>query len=122
MLFARLLIGTTILVVLGYFVLLTSSRTEGTLKTFGKYLAIWLFALPVLLIIAAATMGRRHSGPVMMHSPVMMHGSGVDGPWTHQSPGIPPGPPEDGRPPPPAAQPPATEAPQSTPSPASTAK
>ena len=115
MLFARVLIGATVMVVLGYFVLLTSSRAEGALKTFGKYLAIWLFILPLLLIIAAATMGRRHAGPVMMH------GAGMDGPWIRQGPGFASAPPPDaGRPP--ATQVPAIGAPQPTPAVAPPAK
>jgi len=115
MLFARVLIGATVMVVLGYFVLLTSSRAEGALKTFGKYLAIWLFILPLLLIIAAGTMGRRYAGPGMMHR------AGNDGPWIRQGPGFPTAPPPDaGRPP--VAQAPAIGAPQPTPEAAPPAK
>jgi len=67
MLLLRVLLGSTALVVVGYFVLLTSSKVEGNLKTFGKYLALWLFVLPALLILAAAIMPRMrgHDGPMM---------------------------------------------------------
>ncbi len=102
MLLAPVLICVTLLVVLGYFVLLTSSRAEGTLKAFGKYLAIWLFILPVLLIIAAATMGRWHTCPGMERS------------WFHQPSGYMPGA-QPGPGTPALAQPPATGIPQPAP-------
>lgn len=58
----RLLLALTIIVVIGYFVLLSSERTEGRMKTFGRVLAIWLFVLPALALIAAAAHGGRHGG------------------------------------------------------------
>ena len=58
----HLLFGLSFVVVLGYFVLLSSERAEGRLKTFGRILAIWLFVLPVLALIAAAAHGGMHRG------------------------------------------------------------
>jgi hypothetical protein len=66
----HLLFGLSFVVVLGYFVLLSSERAEGRLKTFGRILATWLFVLPVLALIAAAAHGHRggwHDGWHGMH-------------------------------------------------------
>src|ERR1700722_19163677 len=96
MLLTRILLGATFLVVVGYFVLLTSSRTEGALRTFGKYLGIWLVVLAGLFIIGGATMAHRHGGPGMMH------GQGMQRPWFGRH-GPRPGPrPDEGPPPAPA--------------------
>ncbi len=57
----HLLSVLTIFVVIGYFVLLSSARAEGRLKSFGRILAIWMFVLPVLALIAAAAHGGRHN-------------------------------------------------------------
>jgi hypothetical protein len=35
----------TFLVVIGYFVLFSSTKTEGSIRKFGKVLAIWLFVI-----------------------------------------------------------------------------
>jgi hypothetical protein len=84
MLFFAVLIPTTILVVIGYFVLFASAKAEGTLKTFGRYLSIWTFALAALLLIGAATApmfgGRPFGMPGMMRGhamPGMMQGGGM---------------------------------------------
>jgi MFS-type transporter involved in bile tolerance (Atg22 family) len=50
MLFFFSLIPATALAVAGYFVLYASTRTEGGLRSFGRYLAIWL------LFLAGATL------------------------------------------------------------------
>jgi hypothetical protein len=63
----RLLFALTISVVIGYFVLLSSERAEGRMKTFGRILAIWLFILPVLALIGAAAHGARHDGWRKLH-------------------------------------------------------
>lgn len=39
------LFPATILTVLGYVVLYCSNKVDGTVKTFGKILAIWIFLL-----------------------------------------------------------------------------
>jgi hypothetical protein len=112
----HLLIALTFFVVLGYFVLRSSERAEGRMKTFGRYLAIWLFILPVLALIAAAANGGRHGGwRTMRHGPPPHFG-----PMQIRPPGPAPGPgpvPQFGPPapspapspgPPPPANPPAS--------------
>lgn len=42
------LIPATFWVVVGYFVLLTSTNAEGAIKKFGKILAIWMFIIALL--------------------------------------------------------------------------
>jgi hypothetical protein len=54
MLFFFSLLPATLAVVLGYFVLFSSARSEGGLKTFGQILAVWIFVLAALLPIAGA--------------------------------------------------------------------
>jgi len=45
------LIPTTFLVVVGYFLIYTSTRAEGRLKRFGKYLGVWVFFLAGMVIL-----------------------------------------------------------------------
>jgi len=40
--------------VIGYFVLLSSSRAEGRVQTIGHWLAIWIFVIAVLIPFVAA--------------------------------------------------------------------
>ncbi len=40
--------------VVGYFVLFSSARAEGRVRTFGQVLAVWVFVLAVLIPVAAA--------------------------------------------------------------------
>jgi hypothetical protein len=54
MLFFFSLIPATLAVVLGYFVLFSSAKAEGTVKTFGQTLAVWIFVLAALLPLAGA--------------------------------------------------------------------
>jgi branched-subunit amino acid transport protein AzlD len=42
------LIPATFLVIVGYFVLFSSTRTEGYVRKFGKVLAIWVFIIATL--------------------------------------------------------------------------
>lgn len=51
MLFFFSLIPASILVVIGYFVLFASTRAEGGVRTFGKYLAIWLLFLGTVVVL-----------------------------------------------------------------------
>ncbi|HEY5666795.1 MAG TPA: hypothetical protein VIV64_08745 [Gammaproteobacteria bacterium] len=44
------LIPATVFLVIGYFVLHASARSQGALKPFGQYLAIWLFILAGLIV------------------------------------------------------------------------
>lgn len=77
MLLFAILIPTTILVVIGYFVLLTSAKSETPLKTFGRYLAIWIFALAAVLVIGIATAPMFGGRPFGMGG--MMRGTGMHG-------------------------------------------
>ena len=54
MLFFFSLLPATLAVVLGYFVLFSSARSQGGLKTFGQILAVWIFVLAALLPLAGA--------------------------------------------------------------------
>ena len=54
MLFFFSLIPATFAVVLGYFVLFSSAKTEGGVRTFGQILAVWIFVLAAMLPLAGA--------------------------------------------------------------------
>ena len=60
------LLPATALTIAGYFVLYLSARSEGSLRTFGKYLGYWAFTLAALVILgaifAAAHGGQRGHG------------------------------------------------------------
>lgn len=74
MIVAISLIPATILVVVGYFVLFSATRTGGAMKTFGQALATWLFILAAAFPVAGgyatyagfpsmdAMMGSMHPG------------------------------------------------------------
>ncbi len=47
-------IPATFLVVVGYFVLFSSTKAAGAVKTFGRILAIWLFILAAIFLVAGA--------------------------------------------------------------------
>jgi hypothetical protein len=47
------LLPATALAIAGYFVLYLSARSEGSLRTFGKYLGYWAFTLAGLVILGA---------------------------------------------------------------------
>lgn len=70
------LIAATFLVVVGYFVLFSSTKTEGVVKTFGQILAVWIFILAAILPVtgAYATLAGFPSIDAMMRS---MHPEGV---------------------------------------------
>jgi hypothetical protein len=75
------LLPATALTIAGYFVLYLSDRTEGALRTFGKYLGFWAFTLAGLVVLgaifAAAYVGR-HGG---MIGAQRMTGGMMHGPW-----------------------------------------
>ncbi len=54
MCFVVSLIPATVLAVIGNFVLFSSSKAEGGIRKFGRVLAIWIFAIALLLPIAGA--------------------------------------------------------------------
>jgi len=72
MFFFLSLLPTTLVVIVGYFILFSSNKTEGAVRTFGQVLAIWLFILAAAFPIAGAyamysglsldTMRSMHSG------------------------------------------------------------
>ena len=118
MIFLLALIPATALTVAGYFVLYLSGRSEGSLRTFGRYLSFWAFTLAGLVVLgamfAAGHMHREHPGMWGMHdemhrrwmeerrevprpeSPARGPGAGAEGPST----AMPPPPPPGGAPPP----------------------
>jgi hypothetical protein len=104
MIYLLALIPATALTIAGYFALFLSTRMEGGLRTFGKYLGVWAFTLAALVVLGAlfaAAHGGRHR-MMRMHA---MHGR-MHGPWPGR-PGFGP-PPERGAPPPENAPPPPT--------------
>ena len=50
------LIPTTMFVVIGYFVLFSSTKAEGNVKKYGKYLAIWVFFVASCFLICGIYM------------------------------------------------------------------
>ena len=48
------IIPATLAVVLGYFILFSSTKTQGAVKTFGQVLAIWVFILAAVFPAAGA--------------------------------------------------------------------
>ena len=59
------LLPATGLTIAGYVVLYLSARSEGSLRTFGKYLGYWAFTLAALVILGAifaAAHGHHHHG------------------------------------------------------------
>ena len=48
------LLPATIFVVIGYFVLFSSSKAEGGIRKFGQVLAIWIFIIALFPPIAGA--------------------------------------------------------------------
>lgn len=102
MIYMLVLLPATALTVAGYVVLFLCSRSEGALRTFGKYLGYWAFALAALLILGgifAAAHGGHRCPFFGMHG---MHERMY-------------GPPPDTRPP--AGTPPTSEAPRTLPNP-----
>ena len=79
MIYFLALIPATALTVAGYCVLYVSHRSEGSFRSFGKYLGFWAFSLAALVILGAifaAAHGHRYgammherSGRGMMHRP-----------------------------------------------------
>lgn len=48
------LIPATIFVVIGYFVLFSSTKVEGAVQQFGRGLAIWIFILALMFPVMGA--------------------------------------------------------------------
>ena len=47
-------VPATFWAVIGYFVLFSSTRAEGTVSTIGRWLAIWIFILAGFILMAGA--------------------------------------------------------------------
>ena len=94
MIFFVALIPATMLTVAGYVVLYVSHRSEGGLRSFGRYLSFWAFTLAVLVVLGSvivAARGDRMHG-CAGHEFMMMRGCGegampgqgpVIHPWHH---------------------------------------
>jgi hypothetical protein len=65
------LLPATALTIAGYLVLYLSARSQGSLRTFGKYLGYWAFTLAGLVILGAL-FAAAHGGH---------HGHGMYCPW-----------------------------------------
>ena len=48
------LLPATFWIVIGYFVLFSSSKAEDRIRTFGRVLAIWIFVIAAIFLIAGA--------------------------------------------------------------------
>jgi hypothetical protein len=93
------LLPATMLTVAGYVVLYISGKSEGTLRSFGRYLGFWAFTLAGLVILGslfATALHHRHMGDWReMHEhmygggPGFMH-PGPMGPPPADSPAAPP--------------------------------
>src|SRR5271170_9318 len=96
MIYLLVLFPATALTIAGYVVLFLSARSEGGMRSFGKYLGFWAFTLAALLILGAifAAAHGRHRCPFFgMHE--RMYGPS-------QSPGAAPNPTDAPVAPPPA--------------------
>jgi hypothetical protein len=83
MIYFLALLPATALTLAGYFVLYLAGRSEGALRTFGRYLGFWAFTLAGLIVLGAifAAAHGRHHCPFWMHgAPGAMHGTWRDAP------------------------------------------
>ena len=72
------LIPATLTVVVGYFILFSSTKTQGAVKTLGRILAIWVLALAALFPLAGGYVTYAGLSPVgsmmqSMHSGASSH-------------------------------------------------
>jgi hypothetical protein len=74
------LLPATALTIGGYLVLYLSSRSEGALRTFGKYLGFWAFTLAGLVILGALFAAARGGHGCPGYGMRAMHG-GRHCPW-----------------------------------------
>jgi hypothetical protein len=76
MLFFISLIPATIFLIIGYFVLFSSTRAEGGVKRFGNILATWIFVLAGGVVVgglAAPALGINPIGGMVQHFQQMEH-------------------------------------------------
>src|SRR5947208_6825528 len=97
MIYFLALLPATALTIAGYFVLYLSARSEGALRTFGRYLGFWAFTLAGLVILGsifAAAHGHRHCPFfAMLGIHERMHGSWPPSPATDTNAAAAPSPP-----------------------------
>lgn len=69
MIYLLVLLPATALTIGGYFALFLSGRSEGGMRTFGRYLGYWAITLAALLILGAiiAAGHRGRQCPIWMH-------------------------------------------------------
>jgi hypothetical protein len=70
MIYLLVLLPATALTIAGYVALFLSARSEGRMRTFGKYLGVWAFTLAALLVLGAmfaAAHGGHHCPRFGMH-------------------------------------------------------
>ena len=101
MIYFLALIPATMLTVAGYFVIYLSVRSEGALRTFGRYLSYWAFTLAALVLLAGVfAAAHHHHRRMMMHDGMMNmmngHGMPAAGPPGSASPAPAPGTPPAG--------------------------
>ena len=60
MIYFLALIPATALTIAGYFVLFLSTRADGSLRSFGRYLGFWAFTLAALVILGAIFAAAHH--------------------------------------------------------------
>ena len=92
MIYFLALVPATILTIAGYAVLFLAQRSEGALKSFGRYLGFWAFTLAALIVLGAIVAAARGES---MHDTLMPgHGGGEDmrqcpymHSWRHPPPG-----------------------------------
>jgi hypothetical protein len=73
MIWFAILIPATAMIAGGYIVLIQSQLTEGALRTFGKFLAIWIFALSGLYFVGATTLAMYRGAGMMDYPGHMRH-------------------------------------------------
>ncbi len=109
MIYFLALVPATMLTIAGYAVLYLAHRSEGGLRSFGRYLGFWAFTLAALILLGAIVAAAR--GP-HMHGMMMPGCAGGQAmrecpdmhSWRHSPPGgAPPGMPGAPPPPPPAS-------------------
>jgi hypothetical protein len=109
MIYFLALVPATMLTIAGYAVLYLAHRSEGGLRSFGKYLGFWAFTLAGLILIGAIVAAARGAN---MHRMMMRSCTGAEAmqecpymrSWPHSPPGgAPQGVP--GTPPPPPDSP-----------------
>jgi hypothetical protein len=60
MLYLLALLPATAITIAGYFALYLSARSEGSMRTFGRYLGYWAFTLAGLVILGAIFAAAHH--------------------------------------------------------------